>query len=310
MGVILVTGEGEINIDFDNFGEAMQRLENMLDPGTPVMFQTSSSSDFMKGGSSESLLFISGGKLSLDGFFNLQKGKRNFSYGSIDENGQNRFKLINNGGQTLNNCNLTASRNWLVDSCGKEDLFSGFGDRSFFDNIKTNKIVIGDILNEQFPEEMRVLKFGRDSVYFNLHSAYSMQNSLVSSEERERLSDNEKYLIDKEDSKKMCLRACMNLINEAERQIGDYTNLVSARKVNLFVDKVQDLRMRGYPISEEDYFISQLSHPKNGIGFVKTGVGMQYGETYILPFSDKMDSVVEFAFSDENVGKFYPYGLN
>ena len=80
MGIELATSKGKSEINGENFAESMQRLENMLEPGTPVMFQKYRSNNLSMGGGrhAQRLLFFSGGKLSREGVFNLQKGKRNF----------------------------------------------------------------------------------------------------------------------------------------------------------------------------------------------------------------------------------------
>jgi hypothetical protein len=312
MGIELATSKGKSEINGENFAESMQRLENMLEPGTPVMFQKYRSNNLSMGGGrhAQRLLFFSGGKLSREGVFNLQKGKRNFSYVTINEKDSTSYQVVHHWQEALDNHRLSVPKSWTMRQYN-EGTFSPAGPSEWnsFHSAGTEEIVVGDILTEKFPDAMHALRFGRDAVYFDLHSFYSMQSYLVTEIGDKGIRGEQESQRETQTHRIACLRACMNLINEAEREIGEYHNSVIAKHVGWFRDGTQRLRDGGHPVDDRDYLVQELSHPSRSVAFVKTGKGIKYGETYILPFSEKMDNIVELAFSEDMVRKHYPHGF-
>ena len=82
-----------------------------------------------------------------------------------------------------------------------------------------------------------------------------------------------------------------------------------AKHVGWYREGVKIFRVDGHPVAGDDYLVQELSHPSRRIAFVKTGKGIRYGETYILPFNDSIDRLVEFAFSEGMVKKHYNHGF-
>ena len=60
------------------------------------------------------------------------------------------------------------------------------------------------------------------------------------------------------------------------------------------------------PVSPEDYFVHEISHPNTKFAIVKANRRF-FGEAYVLPF-EKTQDFVEIALSDDFAKKYYPVG--
>jgi len=291
MRIELTTPEGKTEIKEENFVEYMQKLDNLLEPGIPVMFQkyTRNGLNGGKGKPTERILFFSEGHLnraedlSIEGVFNLQKGKRNLSYVMNNKKDTTSYQIVHSWKKELDNYYLNPVH-----------------------NTKIKEIVIGDILDEQFPDELRALRFAGEAVYFKLHPFYSNQNYLIKEIGDEGNHGKQETKRERQTHEIACLRASVNLLKEAERELGENKEALMVNQIGWFSQGTKNFGGDKYPIDDGDYLIY---HPNSIVAFVKTGKGVGYGETYILPVSEKMDEVVELAFSEDMVKEHYPYGF-
>ncbi|MCK4730437.1 MAG: hypothetical protein KAT28_03910 [Candidatus Aenigmarchaeota archaeon] len=295
MGIELITSEGKSEIDGENFIEYMQKLDNLLEPGTPIMLQKYTNGlNKGRGRPAERILFFSEGNLNRDsngdlnkeGVFNLQEGKKNLSYVMINEKDQTSYQIVYSHKKELDNYNLNPIH-----------------------NTRINEIIVGDILTEQVPDAMSALRFAGDAVYFDLHPFYSRQNYLIKEIGDQGICGEQETKRERQTHEIACLRASINLLKEAGREIGKYKGALVANQVGWFSDGTKNFGENKYPINAEDYLVHHPTYPNKMVAFVKTGKGVRYGETYILPVSKKMDDVVELAFSKDMIKEHYPHGF-
>jgi hypothetical protein len=311
MRIKLITKEGESEITKDNFVESMQRLENMLKPGTPVMFQNFSWNDHPWGAKYiDRILLYSGGKLSSEGIFNIQKGKRNYVYATISKDDPNSYRFVHQGDELLYNNGLVTPKTWTSRE-SNEGTFSSAGtvEWTSFHKAGTTQLVIGDILNEQFPNALNELNYVRDAIYFNLDGFYSVQNYLITEigdigprGEKEQQRTDQTHRI-------ACVRACVNLLGEVKREVEQINNPLIVNQTGWYRDGAEPLRKMGLPIDNQDYIVKELQYPGKIVAFIKVGKGIAFGETYILPHREEVEAMVERAFSEEIVARYYPHGL-
>lgn len=309
MDMKLITKDGMSQITKENLNVSLKKLELILSKGTPVMFSNYFCADIDNRNRTQSYLFYSDGNVSLDGVFNIEKGKRNFSYLVVEEENPNSYQLIHYWQNELQN-NKVSFPHVSKQNHYNENTFSRSGPSSWqtYEDRGTSQIIVGDILLEKFPEAINALNFAKDAVYFKLNSFYSNQNSLIRSNGDYKIK-NQEGLRDAQTSQIALVRASLNLLNEARKTFNEYSS-IQANQLGEYRDgSVQDFRKIGYPVNLEDYLIQEISHPHRNIALVKTNSVFQSGETYILPFKG-MNRVVGLAFCEEMIKKNYPHGIN
>ena len=307
MGIEVATPKGKSEITEKNFSESIKTLEDILEPGTPVMLQNYDSSSLRRHSQRHKTtrwFFFSGGRINNSGHFNLQKGKRNFSCVRMSNDYINRYQIMHLRNKMSDTLEISSPKGWRTRQYN-EGTFSPAGPQEWYSNHSsgTEKVVVGDTLEEQFPITMNALKFARDAFYFNLHPFYSNPNYLVTEMRDKGIRVERERQPSEQTNRITCLRACINLITEAEKELEVYREPVKARHLGCFRDRP------AHPVEDTDYIIEELAYPGKKIAFVKTGKG-SLGETYILPFSDKNNEILELAFSEDMIKKHYPYGFD
>ncbi len=306
----LTTILGRTRINKDNFAESMRSLEKILRPGTPIMFQNYHSSSLHFGGRhAQRILFFSGGRLSKKGVFNLQKGRRNFCYAQISEKDPAAYDIIIQPDEELNGYNIKVPRSWTRQQYN-EETFSPAGPHLFssLHSEGTEQIIAKDSLARRFPDAMRALRFARDSVYFNLNSFYAVQNHEITEIGDTRPDCEQEKQRSLQTNRIACVRAVMNLLTEATREIEIHLESLVTHQIGWFSCRARSFRAQRYPVDDDDYLIQATSQPYKDVAFVKIGGGMFAGEIYVLPVSRDMDQLVERAFSADMVKKHYPHG--
>lgn len=245
-----------------------------------------------------------------DGIFNLQKGKRNHSYAIVSDKEPASYQLVRHKHERMDNHKANIPQSWTIKQYN-EGTFSSAGPSEWHSSHRagTSKIVIGKTLEEMFPDALKAIRFASDALYFDLHTFYSMPNYLVTEIGDEVKQSGSEILRTSVSHRLTCLRACMNLLNEANTEIGAYHNPVVANHVGWFHNGMNQLRADGHPVEGRDYLVRELSHPSRNIAFVKTEKSIIFGATYILPFNENVEKIVELAFSESMIKKHYPHGF-
>ena len=305
----------KIDINGKNYSEVMQTIDNIIEPGTPVLLQNFSWSGMgsgIPGKITKKILFLSGGHLSSQGVFNLEKGKKHHIYININininSNNQEDYRIVkchNHG--SLDQHKLKIPHSWTRDQ-HNEGTFSPAPPQNWKSSHKagTEKLIIGDQLIEQYSDALFSLMFSRDAIKFNLNPFYGQPFYLVTEKDINQNGEEKRKDIA---TRGVNLTACMNLIKKANKEINDYWDAITASQIGYFNEGVKRFREQKFPVDEKDYLIKELSHPRRTLGFIKINQGVIRGENYILPLNEKMEELTELAFSDEFVKKFYPYGF-
>lgn len=275
MVIKLVHPNGETKLT-GNFKEQIETLDTLLEPGMPVLFKDRNINR----------LFFSNGEIKNYQEFSIEKGKRNYCSLLINCYDSKKYQIANHPESI---CSLDFPKN--------ED----------------NYFFLGKAINEDFSSAINALSFARDAVYFSLPMFYSRPHYLVSDKNK-----NESKL-DKQTSNFSCLKASMNLLEQVAKKDIEGVDKILNKKTKgtnnhfraIQVGPVREKRQRekGVPLDSSDFIIGELGYPERVLGFVKVGKGSGWGQTYILPISEKRDALVEKAFSKENIKKFYPYGI-
>jgi len=291
-------------IDKDNLAQNIQKIKNVLKPGMPVLIQQYDIHHMVRE-NNETALFFSGGNINEEGVFDIQKGKINFPYASINQIDSNIYKYFIhlNWNSTLTNYKIEIPHTWQ-NKTYNENTHSPAGPSEGISihSEGTEEIVIGEFLKQQFPEAVKALKFTGDAVRFSLDSFYSDQCYGI--EEKEDTFNKEKQAMIR---KFTHLRASMNLIKEAaqELEMGSLSSIV-ARQLKRYQNIEKFFEIDGYPINSEDYLVDETAHPYNRVAFVKTE---SVGGIYILPFNKTTEEIVDLAFSSDMIRKHYPHGM-
>jgi hypothetical protein len=296
----LKTPIGIKEINKDNFAESMQNLRDILLPGMPIMIRQYDQHQLSI--HSETVLFYSGGNLSDEGIFDIQKGKINFPYLHVDKEKPTSYWVYRQNEKDLDKFKLCIPETW-TGTTYNENTFSPRGPSTelTFGGSGTEEVVIGKNLSRQFPDAVYALKFVGDAVPFRLDSFYSQEYQSII--EKEKITDEQKRRL----AKRITLGACMNLIKEAAQEIKtDLIGGIVARQVESYIDGTEGFRKDSYPIDGKDYIIQEMPHPCRRVAFVKTE---NVGGACILPFNRKMKNIVELAFSEDMIRKYYPYGM-
>ncbi len=264
---------------------------------------------------SRKLLLLSGGGLSQDGTFDVQKGKRNYVYASMGENDSDTYRIAKLKDETLMHYRLEVpprgSKEQQKDSFLSDAVTSSHGAGS-------TMVVVGDKVVEDFPGVINALQFARDAVYFELDQFYSRSYYLVF--EKGGAEANRQREMQVHDD--TCLGVVLNLIREAievdnnqkDAMAKSYAQVniemygpISATQLDFNKGLGDDLRERGFPVDPKDYIVRVNS--RKDLAFVKVGKGDGFGQTYILPAKDELSDLIESAFSGDFVKQFYPYGF-
>jgi len=302
-------------INEQNFQTSLETIAAQLTPGTPVMLQNYSSSDLglTRGKHIHNILFISDGYLHPHGTFSHQKGKRNFAFITSGYKHFQEYQIVHHWQEQLelDNNRLTIPHDWTREQYN-EGTFSRSGPELWLSSHSagTEEIIIGDQLKDRFPEAIDALKFTQDAIHFTLHPFYSHLGYLTTKigDKSTPEGNLKKDAREREARDLACLKAVVNLIAEANYEQSDRTfNHVHADQLGWYHEGGKYLRAKGVPVNDTDYLVREIMHPQRNLAFVKLSKGMTVGETYILPAS-KMDQIVESAFTEERIKKYYPYG--
>ncbi len=307
MGIELVTAEGKTDVTEENFADSMQKLENMLKPGMPVLIRNYTHFNvFSQPKHAREMLFFYGGELKWQGKrqgeLTVQKGKRNFVVTFVNGASPEKYQIARSIYKKPTE-SFGVPHRW-EEEVYNEGTFSPAGP-SIWTTVHragTESIVVGDALNDRFPNAIRALRFAGDAVYFKLNGFYSGPNIITEIGASATSEQGEQR--DSLTRRMACLNAVMNLLKESERIVDphhDNWRFMEAAQVGWYASTIQDELTAGYPVDKEDYCL--------GVAFVKVEKGIFPGEAYILPAREKMDELVELAFSEEMVRKHYPHGL-
>jgi hypothetical protein len=293
---VQVKKDDGLNLTKENFSEKIKQLEELLVPGTPVMFHTYHKTDIGIGKTyNNRLLFFSGGTLDSKGRFNVQKGKRNFCYVDLSELDPTCYRIVRQTDESLYN-KLEPHRSWEQQHYN-ENTFSRAGPSTWmtFPSKGTTEILIGDLVEEKYPEAIKALKFARDAVYFELPYFYESICPVSSTDEERHTT-----------RKIMRLNITANLLEEAHEEIRK--KITKNCRNSLTIWETGEIRAAhtNRPLLKEDYIVLESLHPSRVLAYIKV---KGCNGAYILP-AKKFAKVVEYAFSKENIGKFYPYGLD
>ncbi len=303
--ITLVTPERQSEINAHNYADSLQDLNNMLAPGTPVMFQRHNEHGSRK------LLLLSGGGLSQDGTFDVQKGKRNYVYASINEDDSDVYKIsrLNDGKLAHYRLEVPHSRR------GEDESDHSFSPEDPGAVASFHEVVMGNKVIREFPDVINALQFAGDAVHFKLDQFYSRPLYLTF----EKGDAEANWQREKRAHNDACLGAVLNLMREAveidirkkDAAATSYAQVstetygpISATQLDLYKDQGEEFSGCGLPVDLKDYLL-QVSTKKK-LAFVKVGKGDGFGETYVLPAEDELNELVGFAFSDDFVKKFYP----
>lgn len=310
MGINLATEKGETTITKENFSDSLGALEQMLEPGMPVIIQNFSWNSLAYGGGrrNQNILFFSGGHVSKKGVFDLEKGKRNFSCVQVYKNDHESYRVINALSSELTNYTLAVPSNWTANQYN-EGTFSRLGGVSWqsLHSAGTEKIFVGRNLLEQFPEAFRALQFARDAIRFELNPFYSHQNKLIHYE-GEKINDEKEKQRTRETTRIACLRASANLLVRADHELTQEDSFFNVTEIGCSSKDLQRFREKGYPVEKQDCIVYEISHPYRAIAFVKTNNISFVGEVYVLPYNEQSEEIVKLAFSNDFVKKYYPFG--
>lgn len=312
MPISVKTSRGEGSVDEGSFRGFLRDISRKLKSGMPVMFLNYSQNNICgRNRYAQRYLFFSDGELSSDGVFGVEQGNRNFNYLTINENNPDSYQLVKHWKGQLDNHPISVPRNWTVNQYN-EETFSPAGGSSWISNHSggTEEVIVGKWLEKKFPSAITALRFARDAVFFHLPQVYSMQNYLITETgDKDTRNENEGQRT-KQTSRVACVRACLNLLNEAERELEGYHGGLVARQAGWYNGGAKEIRDRlGYPVDDSDFVVGQISHPSKTLAFVKCEGVFQYGDIYILP-TKKNQGLVEHAFSKKKVKRFYPHGLD
>lgn len=287
-----------------NFCASLEQVVSSLTPGMPVMLHTYRINDMVSRSDSRKLFFSDGTFDRSRGIFGMQRGKRNYAFVDVGEDGT-PYRVV--GGSSPYDCIQVHTPNFWVSTDINEGTFSNAGPSEIvsFHEKGTPEIALGQEVVDRFPDALQALTFGGDAVYFELPSTYAMPSYLITNVGDSRKIEEERKSAM---SKLARVRAAMVLLEGASAEGIAPVQWLTATQVGWFRDGVKMFRDRGFPVAAEDYLLREHHHPQRNIAIVKPQ-GEIYGSTFILPYRDELGPVVEAAFSPERVKTIYPRGI-
>jgi len=285
----------------EQFSTLPKRLTPVLGPGELVSVSLPGDGEY-----AQHVLFFSDGRLSDEGTFTVQRGKRNFSYVLVSQRNPCRYYLVTQERPELENFGTA------VPLVGYNPL-DGVSPLEMRNDKLIERVVVGDELAEEFPEAVDALRFARDAAHFNVPTYFEKQFSGLA-RNSEYAQQQRPQLREMQTCRMSCLRASLGLLDKAYVELNGEDG--KAMSGSAFMNapwthwgEIKDM-VEEHPISTRDSMVFRRDgSSRDALAFVKTGEGIVHGETYILPYTDAMEQVVDLAVSPAMIDKHYPSWL-